>query len=221
MSGKLKVAVLLENHPYDVVNFQKMFESFEDCECYIQPLHLFNQNDDDNDQNRKNYDTVIYYNMNIDIPKEGSALAKYMTDEVGASKQGIIVMHHGLLNFKGWDLFTDVCGLKNRGEGGIFKYTQNQKVEGKVINAAHPTMAGIDKLSIIDETYILGEPEESGNEILMTTDNETSIKNIAWVRQYKQSRVFCTASGHNNLAYSDLTYRKMLHNAILWTSGKI
>ena len=74
---------------------------------------------------------------------------------------------------------------------------------------------------MIDETYIMGEPEEPGNTILITTDNETSIKNIAWARQYKNSRVFCFVSGHDNQAYANPGFRKILHNAIHWTSGKI
>jgi type 1 glutamine amidotransferase len=144
-----------------------------------------------------------------------------MKEKLGASKQGIIILHHGLLSFQRWDLFTEVCGLRVRGEGGVFKYTQNQKVDAVITGVSHPITAGIENFSIIDETYILGEPEEPGNQILIKTGNETSIKNIAWIRQYKKSRVFSFASGHDNQAYANPSFRKVLHNAILWTSGII
>ena len=217
MYKKLKVAVLVENHPYDVINFQKMFESFEDCECYIQPIDLFAR---DVDGNRELYDTVVYYNMNNPIPKEGSAIDKYMKEEAGAKEQGMIFLHHALLSFQRWELFTDICGLRVRGEGGIFKYTQNQNVNIKIAGIPHPITAGVGDFAIVDETYILGEPDEPGNQVLITTDNETSIKNIGWVRQYKNSRVFSFASGHDNRVYADPGFRKILHNAILWTSGR-
>ena len=218
MSDKLKVAVIVENHPYDVINFQKMFESFDDCECYIQPLDLFVR---DIDNNNEKYDTVVYYNMNNPIPEDDSPIGKYLKNEMGVRKQGIILLHHALLSFQRMELFTEVCGLRVRGEGGIFKYTQNQKVDAVITGVSHPITEGIGNFSIIDETYILGEPEEPGNQVLMTTENPTSIKNIAWVRQYKNSRVFCYASGHDNQVYANPSYRKILHNAILWTSEKI
>lgn len=43
MDRRFKVAVLVECHPYDIVNFQKMLWSFEDCDCYVQPFDLFIQ----------------------------------------------------------------------------------------------------------------------------------------------------------------------------------
>ncbi|MCL2056615.1 MAG: ThuA domain-containing protein [Oscillospiraceae bacterium] len=218
MKDKLKVAVLLENHPYDVIGFQKMLESFDGCECYPQPLDLFVR---DGDGNNEKYDTVIYYNMNIPLPKEDSPLDKYLKEGLGKDGQGIIILHHALLSFRDLPLYTQVCGLGNRGGGGIFKYTQNQKVDAKIVDTSHPITAGVGDFSLIDETYILGEPEEPGNHILITTDNETSIKNIAWVREYKGSRVFSFASGHDNRVYANPAFRKILHNAIFWTAGKI
>ena len=216
MSNKLKLAVLVENHPYDVVNFQAMLHSFENCEVYVQPLDLFIQDED----NKNSYDTVLWYNMNTAIPEEGSRLEKYISTEIGEKGQGIILIHHALLCFQRWEVFTKVCGLHNRGHEG-FKYAQNQKVLGQIADAAHPITAGLSDFSIIDETYILGEPSESGNHVLIKTDNETSMKNLAWVREYKKSRVFCYASGHDNNAYADPSFRQVLHRAVMWTSGKI
>lgn len=36
MKEKIKVAVLVENDPYDVVAFQDMLDSLEDCRCIVQ-----------------------------------------------------------------------------------------------------------------------------------------------------------------------------------------
>lgn len=212
--GKLKVAVIVENHEYDVINFQKMLDSFEDCECYVQPFHLFVRDED----NKTKYDTVLYYSMFWDSPPDDSPIMKYMREEIGNTKQGIILLHHALICFQGWDVYTEITGQKNRGAGGLFKYTQNQQAKQIILDTNHPITKGVSTFTITDETYILGEPEEPGNTILMTTDNETSIKNIAWVRQYKKSKVFCYAAGHDNNAYGDSNFRKILHNAIKYTS---
>ena len=216
MAEKIKVAVVVDFHPYDVINFQKMFESFGDCECYIQPLSLFIMDRD----NKAAYDTVVYYNMNKPVPKDGSPMDKYLKNELGAQKQGVIFLHHALLSFEGLALFTEVCGLRDRGDGPNFKYTQNENVNVFVADAAHPITAGVNDFTLVDETYVLDEPDEPGNQILLKTDNETSVKSIAWAREYKNSRVFCLASGHDNRAFANPGFRKVLHNAILWTSGR-
>ena len=216
MSEKIKVAVVVDFHAYDVVNFQKMFESFGDCECYIQPLSLFVQDRD----NKAAYDTVVYYNMNKPDPQKGGQIEKYLLNELGAGKQGAIFLHHALLSFEKWAPFTEMCGLGDRGAGANFRYTQNQTVNAIIVDRAHPVTAGVDDFTLIDETYVLDEPDEPGNGILIKTDNETSVKSIAWVRQYKGSRVFCLALGHDNRAFANPSFRKVLHNAIRWTANR-
>ena len=56
MADPIQTAVLVENHPYNVVEFQKMLDSFSGCKCYVQPVDLFVQDDD----NRKKYDKSSY-----------------------------------------------------------------------------------------------------------------------------------------------------------------
>jgi type 1 glutamine amidotransferase len=215
MDQKLQIAVLTENHPYDVIGFQKMLDSFTDCACYVQPLDLFVQDTD----NRQRYDAVLWYNMNWDPPKDGSVLRKYMEEELGTNKQGIVLLHHALLSFQDWEAYTEVCGLRHRGAGGLFKYAQNQAVRECIADPSHPITAGLSPFTITDETYTIGEPEEAGNHTLLTTDNPTSIKQLAWTRQYKTSRVFCYASGHDNKVYADENFRLVLHRGIQWTAA--
>ncbi|MDR0497016.1 MAG: ThuA domain-containing protein [Treponema sp.] len=217
MGDSLNAAVLVENHPYDVVSFQKMLDSFTDCKCYIQPVDLFIRDDD----NRNKYDTVLWYNINWDPPKEDSPLRKYLENEIGLTAQGIVIIHHALLNFQNWDLYTEICGLKERGAGIGFKYFPNETVNERILDSNHPITSGISDFSVIDETYNIGEPMEPGNHLLISTDNKTSMKNLAWTRQYKNSRVFSYASGHDNKAYDNENYRKIVHRALLWTAGRI
>ena len=210
---KIKVAVLVENHEYDVVGFQRMLDSFVDCECYTQPLDLFVRDR----VNRDAYDTVLWYNMNIPIPEEGTPLREYMEGALGEAGQGIVLIHHALLCFRRWDLFTDVSGVSVRLEDGMFSYHQNTPVKCVIENSDHPVTQGLNDFSIVDETYIIGEPDQPGNEILITADCRVGIKNIGWARTYKASRVFATASGHDDRVYSNDSYRKLIHNAIHWT----
>ena len=215
MDKKIKVAALVENHPYDVVSFQKMLESFTDCECYVQPVDLFVQDED----NRDSYDTVLYFSMNWDPPAPDTHLYKYLTENMGETKQGIIILHHALLSFQEMDLYTDVCGLKMRGAGGLFRYTQNETVNTYIADKEHFITKGLEDFAVVDEAYIMGEPEEEGNHTLLTTDNPNSIQTIGWTRQYKNSRVFTYASGHDDVAWSNESFRTILHRGIQWTAN--
>jgi len=216
MMNKIQVAVLVENYEYDVVGFQTMLGTFTDCACYVQPVDLFVRDE----ANRDRYDTVLWYNMNIPIPDEGTPLRAYMQNKLGTAGQGIVLIHHALLCFKHWELFTDVSGVSVRLEDGLFSYHQNTLVKCVIRDKGHPVTQGLRDFDIVDETYIIGEPDQPGNDILITAECPVGIKNIGWARTYKKSRVFATASGHDNRVYSDFNYRRLLHNAIHWTSKK-
>lgn len=212
MKKKIQIAVLLEWHPYDVVNLQKMLWSFDDCEFYVQPLDLFAADEENQDM----YDAVIYYNMSLPDFEDDSKVKAYLENKLGQTKQGIILLHHAVLSWPKWDLWTDVTGLKIRCVDGIFEYHQNETVDSKIANSDHPITKGIKDWTMLDETYIIGEPVKEGNTVLIKTDNAKSIKKIAWTRTYKKSKVFCYASGHDNQAYGNENFRKILHNAIHW-----
>ncbi len=216
MDGKIKVAVLVEGHPYDVVGFQNMLWSFEDCDCFVQPLDLFCQDE----KNRDWYDVVLYYNMNLKKLDESSRLYKYLTQNLGSTKQGIVLMHHGLLSFPKWDVWTQVSGVKVRCEDGVFSYHQNEHVGTHIEDTEHPITHGVDDFEVIDETYIIGEPQEPGNHALLTTENANSINTIGWARTYKNSRVFCYASGHDHLTYDNASFRRLVHNGLRWCALK-
>ena len=214
---KIRVAVVVENHEYDVMAFQKMLDSFAGCECYVQPLDLFARDA----KNQDAYDTVLWYNMNLSIPEEGAPLRNYVENKLGAGGQGIVLVHHALLCFGGWDVFTDVVGVSSRCTDGSFSYHMNMPVRCVIQGGGHPVTQGLRDFDLVDETYVMGEPDQPGNDILITAECEMGIKNIGWAREYKASRVFATASGHDDRAYADANYRKLLLNAIRWTSRRV
>ena len=216
MNSKLNVAVLVEGHPYDVVEFQNMLWSFNNCNCFVQPLDLFCQDE----KNRDWYDVVLFYNMELKKLEESSPIYQYLTGHMGKTKQGIILLHHGILSYPKWDLWTEVSGVKVRFEEGIFSYHPNEKVRTFPVDASHPITQGIHDFEVVDETYIIGEPDEQGNQAVLTTDNPNSIHTIGWVRTYKNSRVFVYASGHDHMTYNHASFRQILQNAINWCAGR-
>jgi len=73
---------------------------------------------------------------------------------------------------------------------------------------------------MIDETYKMDDPGE-GSHALLTTDNPTSMKTIAWTRQHKNARVFCFQSGHDNDTFVDPNFREVLARGIQWVAQRL
>jgi type 1 glutamine amidotransferase len=59
-----------------------------------------------------------------------------------------------------------------------------------------------------------------GSDVLLTTVHPESMKTIAWTRQYKNARVFCYQSGHDNQAYANPNFRKVVARGIHWLAGR-
>ncbi len=214
MSSKLQVAIITEFHPVDMINFHRMFWSFDDCECYIQSLDMFAADD----ENRSKYDVVVYYNLSTAMVAEDTKVRQYFENELGSTKQGVVLLHHAICCYRryGWNLWKELSGITNRD----FVYHWDQTVHYEIKNPNHAIMQGVEPWTMVDETYTMSEPDFGDNDILITTDHPNSMKAIAWTRTYKNSRVFCYESGHDNQAYTNKNFLKVLHNAIHWCANK-
>lgn len=82
----------------------------------------------------------------------------------------------------------------------------------------HPILTGIGRLRIQDETYkgMWISPKVT---VLLRTNNPTSDPSVAWVSPYEKSRVVYIQLGHGESAHRDPGYRRLVHNAILWSAG--
>jgi len=73
---------------------------------------------------------------------------------------------------------------------------------------------------MVDETYTMKDPGE-GSTILLSTDHPKSMKHLAWTREYRKSRVFCFESGHDDKAWSNSGFKKVLARGMQWCAGRI
>jgi len=210
MSDRLKVAVILEWHPFDVMNFHEMLWSMPDVAAYVQPWDIFVQ-----DPARASYDALLFYNMSFPVPPEDDARRRYVADELGTTDQGIVLLHHGILSYETWPVWDAVSGTTDR----AFTYHQGEHMRFSVTDPDHPITAGLTDFAFVDESYKMPEPAPD-NHVLITTDNPQSVSAIAWTRTYKNSRVFCFASGHDNTAWSSPDFRTVLHRGLWWAARR-
>ncbi len=206
------VAVLTGGHGYDEPAFEILFDSLAGVEATI-----VNERDllTAPAEERDGYDVVLFYNMIMETP-EGDY--KEGLEHLGTSDQGIVVMHHALLSYPEWPGWTDVMGIADR----KFGYFHDQQVKVHVEEVEHPITAGIQDWEMIDETYTMADADPAdGNTVLLTLDQENSMRTIGWTREHGQARVFCLQSGHDNQTWVDPNYREVLRRGILWAAGRL
>ena len=212
MSKTLKAALITEWHPIDVINFYSLFRGFEEFELYPQSLDIFCQ-----DEGNKAYDVAVYFNLSTPTPEAGDPRRTYFEQAIGTTDQGIVLLHHGILNYPEWPVWDPISGVPDR----HFKYFQNQAVQYQIESKPSSVITrGVHDFEMVDETYQMAEPT-ADNVILITAEHPMSMKAIAWTRKYKNSKVFCYQSGHDAVAYKNPNFQALLHQGMLWAAGKL
>ena len=206
---KLKVAVVQDWHPYDVVSFQAMLDAMPEFNFYVQNIDILAEDKG----NLPQYDALLFYGLGRKIPEAGRAVEKLSAEFLGKGA-GIVLLHHAILNYNKWEIWDEITGFKSRS----MTYHPNQNVDFKIVDFEHPITKGLAPFSLVDETYKMDDPDAAP---LITAEHELSLRTIAWTRQYKNSRVFCYASGHDANSYNDGSFREIVKRGLLWSAGKL
>ena len=209
----LRVLLVTGGHAYDN-SFHSVFEQPDaDWTITVDPHPRAFKRDI-----RSRYDIVVLYDMVVDGTDEQRQANLREFAEAG---NGIVVLHHAILNYQEWAWFERMAGGKyfREAEGEWAKSTFQHDVEMQVrVKAEHPVVAGIDDFTIEDETY--GGMRISGsNQVLLETDHPTSTGPLAWVSGYENSRVIYIQLGHGPTAHRDAVYRRLVRQAIKWAGG--
>jgi len=214
---KIRTAVVTGRHPYDLPNFYAVFRSIPDIDFYPQHMEDFVS---DAGKVRTQYDVVVFYNFHQETPGNEQNWwdkgTKEALEQLGENQQGILLLHHAILAFPRWQVWADICGIQDR----KFSYHVGQTVRTKIENPHHPITHGLTAWKMVDETYVMNNIEDD-SEILLITDHPKSMRTLAWTRQYKNARVFCYQSGHDDQAYSDPNFRMVVSRGIQWLARRI
>jgi type 1 glutamine amidotransferase len=205
----VRLAVITGSHPFEVPPFVRLFRELEGVDAYIQDLDNYCQ---DLAQVREWYDAVLFYNMHA----EPTASCREIADRMEYGRRGMVVLHHGMLAFMGWPLWSGLVGINDR----HFRYKAGETVRVEIADPTHPITRGIAPWSMVDEVYAMHEPSP-GCQVLLTTDHPDSLHALAWTRTVGQVRVFVLASGHGAETYANESFRTVLARGIAWAAGRI
>jgi hypothetical protein len=206
----IRVAVVTGGHPYEVLNFHKLFRTLPGVDAYIQHMDDFTTTPE---PVRGQYDVVLFYHMLMAGPPDGPV--KATLERLGATEQGIVVLHHALLAYPQWTVWSELVGIGDRKFG--FHYGQTLQLQ--VPNRDHPITRGLAPWTMGDETYTMADAGQ-GSEILLTVEHPKSMKTLAWARQFKKSRVLCFQSGHDNVTWANAGFREVLRRGIRWCARR-
>jgi type 1 glutamine amidotransferase len=211
----VRVLVITGGHEHEA-SFYGLFDGYKDIGwAPVTDSKLAFQND-----LRPKYDVLIFYDFTRDLDDKGK---QNLRDFVESGK-GIVVLHHGILNFQKWPWWSEeVAGGRYRleHEGSIPNSTVKFGEEHMITPVGdHPITAGIGPFHVTDETY-KGLFISPNIKPLLTTDNPTSDRTVAWIGPCTTSKVVFIQLGHDHSPFRHPSYRRLVHNAILWSAGKL
>lgn len=214
----IRIAIVTGGHSFDVPNFHRLFRALPGIDAYIQHLDDWTSSPQ---AVREAYDVVLFYTMKMDLPRDenvpwyaGQPLTAF--SQLGETSQGIVVLHHAILDYPIWPLWSEIVGITERS----FGYHIGETVTTNILDSEHPITRGITGWTMIDETYTMADAGE-GSQVLLTYDQPKSMNTIAWTRQYRNSPVFCYQAGHDNETWQNNSFQAVLTHGMRWAAGRL
>ena len=218
----LEVLVITGTHDYNVAAFDTMFASFEGMECSIKemgedPGSLF-----DNPETFP-YDAIVMYNYRQNLSEKHQKNLLSLLDK----GVGLTVVHHAIAGFPNWIEYEDIIGatyvLEEQTRDSVFfprpTWKHGVDMDIKVEDSEHPITDGISDFRIHDETYKSWVYHDN-NHLLLSTDHELSNHQIAWTHETDHSKAFYIQLGHDEHAFTNEQFQKILSRGIKWTAGQ-
>jgi type 1 glutamine amidotransferase len=229
MAEKIKVALITGNHPFEVPQFHDVFRWMEGIDLYPQNLQEFGFSGFKKEKGtrwediRKCYDVYLFYNFHKNVPPEEVSQENWFERGSKRSLQallgygkGFVFLHHALIAFLQWRLWSDLIGIADR----HFTFSFDESIRFQIADPEHPITRGLENWEMIDETYNMDTPGDDSH-VLITADHPLSMRAVAWTREVAGSRVFCYQSGHDSKTYGDPRFREVLRRDLYWAAGKI
>jgi|SaaInl4_150m_RNA_FD_contig_41_124829_length_934_multi_1_in_0_out_0_2 uncharacterized protein len=214
--GKLKVAVVIGGHSFEVPGFKVFWDALDGVDAYIQTLEDWS---DDIAGVQKQYDCVVFYNMHTFTPTGEESWpmtkAKESLEALGETEQGIVIWHHSLVAFRKWPLWREISGL----EYMTLEVAFDQTMSISVVNTDHPITDGVTDFEIVDETYDIANPV-GDMDVLLETDHPKNASKVGWTRTHRNARVFCLQLGHDSQAWANPSLSKLMGNGIRWAARR-
>lgn len=218
---EIKVLLVTGGHGFDTTRFFQLFDALDGIRytAVQQP-----------DANRMiargeaaSFDVLVFYDMWETISEEEKKGYLQLLD----AGKPFLFMHHALVSYQNWPEFEKIVGgryvEKNKAQpqpaAELSTYRHDVWVDIQVVDPKHPVTAGFSDFRLFDEVY--GNYRVGAQVVpLLKTNHPESTPVIAWENRYRNARIVFLQPGHDANAYNDVSYRKLVRQAILYLAGK-
>jgi uncharacterized protein len=207
---KLRVLVIAGGHGYPVQPFRAVFAGFTDMECTFVDEKVGGEAFDDT--SNWNYDAIVLYNYMKKLSEKQQANFLGLLDR----GVGLMILHHAIYGYRPWPEFQKMVGVTSWLSGA----KDNVDMKIHVEDPKHPITQGLSDFAITDEVY-KGHGLDPKAHVILSTDEPTNAKAVAWVHTYRKSPVCYFQLGHDAKAYGNEQFQTVLGRAIRWTAGRL
>jgi type 1 glutamine amidotransferase len=156
----------------------------------------------------RGYDALMIYANHTKItPEQEKALLDFV-----AGGRGFLPIHSASFCFQNSPDYIALVGAQFQRHG-------TGEFTAEIVEPGHPTLSGVTPFQVWDETYVHTK-HNTDRTVLMERVDAQGREPWTWVRTHGKGRVFYTAYGHDERAWSHPTFQRLLINAILWVTGR-
>jgi type 1 glutamine amidotransferase len=207
---KLRVLVVAGGHGYPVQPFRDVFAGYTDMECTFV----------DEKQGGEAFENIA------DWPYDAIMLYNYMKKPTEKQREnflglldrgvGLVILHHAIYGYRPWPEFQRIVGVTS----WLSSAKDNVEFKVHIEDSRHPITQGVTDFVIRDEVY-QGHGLDPKVHVLLTTDEPSNAKAVAWVHTYRKSPVCYFQLGHDTKAYAKPEFAVILGRSIRWTAGRL
>ena len=142
---------------------------------------------------------------------------------VTATGQGVVVLHHAISMFRQWCFWSDLVGIpheEREWQVEDWKDEFGQIMHIEIVKPNHPIVKDLSGWDVENEAWLNFSCKPTPEcDILMETDHRgMAFKTMAWTHEYENVRVFCLQPGHGPKAWQHATFQTILERGIRWAS---
>ena len=154
------------------------------------------------------YDALmIYANHSKITPEQEKALLDFV-----AGGKGFLPIHSASFCFQNSLEYIALVGAQFQRHG-------TGEFTAEIVKPDHPTLKRITPFQVWDETYVHTK-HNTDRTVLMERVDADGREPWTWVRTHGKGRVFYTAYGHDERAWSHPMFQRLLRNGIFWVTGR-
>ena len=212
-SQPLKVCLVSGSLEYKSNESLAAFQKYLESNYQVQCSRAFIEGTDEEHlpglENLAHCDVMLLFTRRLKL--SGEQLERLKTYcQSGKPIVGVRTASHAIQTWL--DLDKEVLGGNYHGH-----YGAGPEVQVKIAEA-HPVLSGVRPFHSASSLY-KNEGLAADNDILLTGTIPDHTEPVAWTRTYKGARIFYTALGDPQ-DFSDDRFRRLLVNALFWTTGR-